>query len=62
MGQVSAKATLEDGSEFESIGRLHMVDLAGSECAKSAGMDSKVFFSAHVYMHTQRMSFTRVTK
>ena len=35
--RVSSKRQLEDGSIMECSGKLHMVDLAGSECAKSAG-------------------------
>ena len=34
---VSSKRRLPDGSTMECSGKLHMVDLAGSECAKSAG-------------------------
>ncbi len=37
--KVSATRTMKDGSTLEFSGKLHMVDLAGSECAKSAGMD-----------------------
>ena len=37
--QVDAKRCLPDGSVFECKGKLHMVDLAGSECAKTASMD-----------------------
>jgi len=35
--KVSSKRTLADGSTMECAGKLHMVDLAGSECAKTAG-------------------------
>lgn len=38
--RVEAKRRLEDGALFETRGKLHMVDLAGSECAKSANLDS----------------------
>ena len=34
---VNSKKVLPDGSHMECAGKLHMVDLAGSECAKSAG-------------------------
>ena len=34
---VRTKRALPDGSHMECAGKLHMVDLAGSECAKSAG-------------------------
>ena len=36
---VHAKAQLEDGI-IDFTGKLHMVDLAGSECAKTAGMET----------------------
>ncbi len=36
--QVHGKITLLNGEgDMEFFGKLHMVDLAGSECAKSAG-------------------------
>jgi len=34
---VRTRKALPDGSHMECAGKLHMVDLAGSECAKSAG-------------------------
>ena len=34
---VTSQQLLTDGSRLECAGKLHMVDLAGSECAKSAG-------------------------
>ncbi len=34
---VRSRRALPDGSHMECAGKLHMVDLAGSECAKSAG-------------------------
>lgn len=38
--QVNGKIALLDGDgELEFNGKLHMVDLAGSECAKSAGYE-----------------------
>lgn len=38
--QVKGKISLlEEDGDMEFTGRLHMVDLAGSECAKSAGND-----------------------
>ena len=36
---IHANRRLNDGSTFEFSGKLHMVDLAGSECAKTAGLD-----------------------
>ena len=33
---VRSRRVLTDGSQMECAGKLHMVDLAGSECAKSA--------------------------
>lgn len=36
---VQAKRKLPDDSLLEVSGKLHCVDLAGSECAKSAGLD-----------------------
>lgn len=38
--RVEAKRRLEDGALFETRGKLHMVDLAGSECAKSANLEN----------------------
>lgn len=38
---VQAKLRLEDGNVLDTTGKLHMVDLAGSECAKSAGGGEK---------------------
>ena len=35
--RVESKKVLSDGNVMETAGKLHMVDLAGSECAKSAG-------------------------
>ena len=35
--RVESKRILPDGNMMETVGKLHMVDLAGSECAKSAG-------------------------
>ena len=35
--RVESKRVLPDGNMMETVGKLHMVDLAGSECAKSAG-------------------------
>jgi kinesin family protein 11 len=38
---VKAKAYIENGGGvFEFNGKLHMVDLAGSECAKTASLDN----------------------
>ena len=34
---MTAKEKTADGMVMERTGRLHMVDLAGSECAKTAG-------------------------
>ena len=35
---IKAKKTLSDGNILEFSGKLHMVDLAGSECAKAASL------------------------
>ena len=35
--RVNSTRKLPDGSTMECAGKLHMVDLAGSECAKSGG-------------------------
>ncbi|CAJ1934033.1 unnamed protein product [Cylindrotheca closterium] len=37
--KIDAKRVLEDGSVLEVGGKLHCVDLAGSECAKSADLE-----------------------
>lgn len=37
--KIDAKRELEDGSVLEVGGKLHCVDLAGSECAKSANLE-----------------------
>ena len=37
--QVESKEQTEDGLVMTRTGKLHMVDLAGSECAKSAGTE-----------------------
>jgi kinesin family protein 11 len=37
--RVDAKRKLGDGSVLEVSGKLHCVDLAGSECAKSANLE-----------------------
>lgn len=39
---VEATRRVADGSILESSGKLHMVDLAGSECAKTAGIDHRI--------------------
>ena len=39
--RVKAKRQLPDGSKLEVGGKLHCVDLAGSECAKSCGNQGK---------------------
>lgn len=39
--RVQAKRKIADGSVLEVSGKLHCVDLAGSECAKSADLDKK---------------------
>jgi len=40
--KIQAKRSLEDGGVLEINGKLHMVDLAGSECAKTAVIDKAV--------------------
>jgi hypothetical protein len=37
--RINAKKKLRDGSILEIAGKLHCVDLAGSECAKSANLE-----------------------
>jgi kinesin family protein 11 len=37
--RVESKEQTEDGLVMTRTGKLHMVDLAGSECAKSAGSE-----------------------
>ena len=37
--RIEAKKKLIDGSILEVAGKLHCVDLAGSECAKSAALE-----------------------
>jgi hypothetical protein len=37
--RIQAKRTMMDGTVIDISGKLHMVDLAGSECAKTAGLD-----------------------
>ena len=37
--RINAKKTLKDGNTLEFNGKLHMVDLAGSECAKTASLN-----------------------
>ena len=37
--RIEAKKALQDGSVLEVAGKLHCVDLAGSECAKSANLE-----------------------
>lgn len=37
--KIQAKQSLKDGGVLEINGKLHMVDLAGSECAKTASID-----------------------
>lgn len=46
--QVHGKITLLNGDgDMEFFGKLHMVDLAGSECAKSAGNEKGAPVSAN---------------
>ncbi|CAB9508005.1 Kinesin-like protein KIN [Seminavis robusta] len=55
--RVEAKRRLEDGALFETRGKLHMVDLAGSECAKTADMDDKG--SQQAARERERMNINR---
>ncbi len=48
---ISANKKLNDGSVFEFSGKLHMVDLAGSECAKTAGLDKPSGVSILLYLN-----------
>ena len=56
--RVHAKRRLDDGALFESKGKLHMVDLAGSECAKTANLEDG---SGHeqVARERERMNINR---
>ena len=50
--RVHAKRTLMDGSVLEINGKLHMVDLAGSECAKTAAIDKAMGVSTTIHTIT----------
>jgi kinesin family protein 11 len=54
---VKAKVAYPDGS-MEVNGKLHMVDLAGSECAKSANLDSATS-SSSAARERERMNINR---
>lgn len=55
--KVESRKKMRDGSIIEFGGKLHMVDLAGSECAKSAGMDKGSSGSVSVVLvSTRRLS------
>ena len=41
-----------DGSVLEINGKLHMVDLAGSECAKTAAIDKAMGVSTTIHTIT----------
>ena len=56
--KVQAKRRLEDGCLFESNGCLHMVDLAGSECAKTANLSSSDGAEQHA-RDRERMNINR---
>ncbi|KAK1736021.1 kinesin family protein [Skeletonema marinoi] len=56
--QVDGKISLIDGDgDFDFTGKLHMVDLAGSECAKSAGNDKSA--PEAVARERERMNINR---
>lgn len=58
--RVEAKRRLADGALFETRGKLHMVDLAGSECAKTANMDdAKCGGSKQAARERERMNINR---
>ena len=46
---LNANKKLSDGSTLEFSGKLHMVDLAGSECAKTAGLEKSTGVSKEFY-------------
>lgn len=55
--KVESRKKMRDGSIIDFRGKLHMVDLAGSECAKSAGMDKGSSGSVSVVLvSTRRLS------
>ena len=45
--RVQAKRTLMDSTVLDINGKLHMVDLAGSECAKTAALDKNMGVSTN---------------
>jgi hypothetical protein len=47
--KIQAKRSLADGGVLEINGKLHMVDLAGSECAKTAIVDKAAGVSDQFY-------------
>jgi len=56
--RVKAKSTLADGSgTMDFNGKLHMVDLAGSECAKTASLDKAS--GAEAARERERMNINR---
>jgi len=49
--RVQAKRTLMDSTVLDINGKLHMVDLAGSECAKTAALD-KIMGVSHTVIQS----------
>jgi kinesin family protein 11 len=58
--RVDAKRRLPDGSIFECRGKLHMVDLAGSECAKTANLGGSVSLSIVRILCCQNKNFAQL--
>jgi hypothetical protein len=58
---INANRKLSDGSTFEFSGKLHMVDLAGSECAKSASLDKSSVVSLLDFMNRCLLRFCIVS-
>jgi len=57
--KVQSQRRLKDGGVIDFCGKLHMVDLAGSECAKSAGCEKSASGSEQVSRERERMNINR---
>jgi kinesin family protein 11 len=57
--EVKSQRRLKDGSVIDFSGKLHMVDLAGSECAKNAGFDKSEGGGEQVARERERMNINR---
>eukprot|EP00557_Chaetoceros_sp_GSL56_P011997 CAMPEP_0176477854 /NCGR_PEP_ID=MMETSP0200_2-20121128/867_1 /TAXON_ID=947934 /ORGANISM="Chaetoceros sp., Strain GSL56" /LENGTH=1243 /DNA_ID=CAMNT_0017873737 /DNA_START=112 /DNA_END=3844 /DNA_ORIENTATION=- len=55
--KIEATRRLNDGNTIDFCGKLHMVDLAGSECAKSAAFDKGI--GDQVARERERMNINR---